>query len=66
MIWMPTEDAYAHVQAGLNRLAGSNARLHSPALATPPVESRNEEPIRLILSMAAEADALIATRLLSG
>lgn len=65
VIWMPTEDSRAHVRARLNRLGDGDMRLPAPALAAPPADGRNEEPIRLILTMAAEADALIATGHLS-
>lgn len=65
VIWMPTEDARAHRQARLGSFADSDPRLQAPLLAAPPLEATHERAIRLILSMAAEADAVIATGHLS-
>lgn len=60
VVWMPTIDSHAHVDAGLPRPHGA-----APVGALPPVTSANETAVRRILDLVSAADAVLATGHLS-
>ncbi|MGI8606095.1 MAG: DUF6282 family protein [Gaiellaceae bacterium] len=61
VVWMPTLDARAHLDAGLPR-----PRLGAAVFAIPPVDPTNESAVLEICTLVAEADAVLATGHLSG
>lgn len=66
VVWMPTEDAAVHSQAGLTRWTDTDERLRTAVLATPPADPSTEAAVRAILGLIADADAVLATGHLSG
>lgn len=65
VIWMPTVDARRHDLVHPPRLSALMPRLHPHSYATPPIDWATEEPVQEILSLLAEADAVLATGHLS-
>ncbi|MFC0529186.1 DUF6282 family protein [Phytohabitans kaempferiae] len=61
IVWLPTQDSHTQAAAGLPRLCQHDARLSSAQLALPPLDWSTEAPLRAILAMIAEADAVLAT-----
>lgn len=66
VIWMPTADAHTQQAAGLPRLCRIRPELASTTYAIPPVDPGTEAAVRQIVSLIAEADAVLATGHLSG
>ncbi|MGH2877166.1 MAG: DUF6282 family protein [Solirubrobacteraceae bacterium] len=66
VIWMPTADAHTQQAAGLPRLCRIRPELAPTTYAIPPVDPRTEAAVRQIVSLVAEADAVLATGHLSG
>jgi hypothetical protein len=58
VVWMPTLDAQGHLDAGLPRPDGTKS---VSGIAIPPHRPQNERPVRAILALVAEADAVLAT-----
>jgi hypothetical protein len=65
VIWMPTADAHTQRAAGLPRLCCGRPGLPSTAYAVPPVDPSAAGRARRVLSLIAEADAVLATGHLS-
>lgn len=65
MIWMPTTDSHTQQTACLPRLCNLNSRLSRTTYAIPPVDWGTEANVRHILTMIADADAVLATGHLS-
>ena len=65
VIWMPTADAHTQAAAGLPRLCHGRPGLAGTTYAIPPVDWSVEDPVRRILALTAEADAVLATGHLS-
>lgn len=63
VVWMPTLDAQGHLDARLPRPPLAQG---ATGIAIPPVEPRNEEAVRRVLALVADADAVLATGHLSG
>ena len=61
VVWMPTADSHTQRAAGLPRLCCSDPRPGEHTYAVPPVERKAEEAALLVLSLLAEADAVLAT-----
>jgi hypothetical protein len=62
VVWFPTVDARAHHEAGLNHPSSCAPSVAAgPTYATPPVDPTTETPVRAILDLAADADAVLAT-----
>ena len=60
-VWLPTLDAQGHLERGLPRPQA----LVGAAIAIPPVEPRNEDIVRKLLALVAEADVMLGTGHLS-
>jgi hypothetical protein len=58
VVWMPTLDALAHLDARLPRPASPS---DAPAIAIPPRDPANEGAVRRIMASVAAADAVLAT-----
>jgi len=65
VIWMPTADAHTQEAAGLPRLCRQRPELSQATYAIPPIDWSAEGPVRQILELIAEADAVLATGHLS-
>jgi hypothetical protein len=65
VIWMPTTDAHTQQPAGLPRLCTQRPGLPSTTYAIPPVDWSAGPRVRQILTLIAEADAVLATGHLS-
>ncbi len=65
VIWMPTTDAHTQHSAGLPRLCHQVPVLAGTTYAIPPVDWSSEQRVRKVLSLIAEADAVLATGHLS-
>lgn len=65
VIWMPTADAHTQKTAGLPRLSDLRPRLDAATYAIPPVDWATARNVRQIVSLIAEADAVLATGHLS-
>lgn len=65
VVWMPTQDAQAQRGLGLPCLGHYEPRVVGPGYAAPPADPAQEQPIRAILELVAEADAVLATGHLS-
>jgi hypothetical protein len=65
VIWMPTTDSHTQETAGLPRLCRMRPGLASTTYAIPPVDPTTADPVRQIITLVAEADAVLATGHLS-
>lgn len=65
VIWMPTVDAHTHPLARLPRLCSQRPELSATAYAIPPVDWSTERQVQQVLTLIAEADAVLATGHLS-
>lgn len=65
VIWMPTADAHTQQAAGLPRLCHTQPGLPSTTYSIPPIGPAVENEVRQIVSLVAEADAVLATGHLS-
>lgn len=65
VIWMPTTDSHTQETAGLPRLCRMRPGLASRTYAIPPVDATAADPVRQIITLVAEADAVLATGHLS-
>ena len=65
VIWMPTTDSHTQQTAGLPRLSHTQPQLSSTTYAIPPIDPAVEDSARQIVSLIAQADAVLATGHLS-
>lgn len=65
VIWMPTADAHTQQAAGLPRLCHTQPHVPSITYAIPPIDPSAEAGVRQIVTLVAEADAVLATGHLS-
>lgn len=66
VVWLPTADAHTQRAAGLPRLGGAGAGVPDVVYAAPPVDPTTAGPLRTIIRLVADADAVLATGHLSG
>lgn len=65
VIWMPTADAHTQAAAGLPRLRDRYPELPDGTYAIPPVDWSSRDAVLRILTLIADADAVLATGHLS-
>jgi hypothetical protein len=65
VVWMPTADSHTQEAAGLPRLCRTRPGLSPATYAIPPLQPAAETPVRRIVDLIAEADAVLATGHLS-
>lgn len=61
VVWLPTVDARHHRHAGLAHPPPCAPDLGAAPLALPPTDPTTAEPVRTILRLVADADAVLAT-----